>query len=298
MVLQSRIFFTGITGLLGGYFLKNRDLDYEIIGITKTNLQKNKAFVSLDITNKISLIDFTKEKNPDIIIHAASLGNVDYCETHPDEAYKVNVEGTKNIIEAAKEVNARLIFMSSNAIYDGVGYPFDEKSKPNPIDVYGRTKVEGENIIKKSNLDYAILRLMTMYGWFAPGGRTNPAAWVIDKLRKGEAISVVNDVYNNHLWASQAADVVWKIIKNDTHTNKAYNVAGKDCINRFEFALKVAKVFDLDSSLITPVKSSFFKNIAARPKNTCFNTLKIEKELGIKPLTVNEGLGLMKKEKK
>lgn len=296
MALQNRIVFTGITGLLGGYFLKNRDLNYEIIGITKTNLQKNKDFVSLDITNKTNLINFIKERKPDIVIHAASIGNVDYCENHQGEAYKVNVEGTRNVIEASKEVNARLIFMSSNAVYDGINYPFGEKSKENPIDVYGRTKVEGENLLRESNLNYTILRLMTMYGWPQPEGRANPVTWVIDKLRKGESINVVNDIYNNHLWAGQAADVVWKIIKNNADMS-TYNVAGKDCISRFELALKVAKVFDFNSSLISPVDSSFFQNIVARPKNTCFNTAKIESELSIKPLTVDEGLELMKEEK-
>lgn len=296
MALQNRIVFTGITGLLGGYFLKNRDLDYKIIGIANRNLQKETdTFFKIDISNKRSIINFVRKIKPRVIVHAASIGNVDYCESHPDEAYKVNVEGTKNVIEASKEVNARLIFMSSNAVYDGINYPFGEKSKVNPIDVYGQTKVEGENLLRKSNLNYTILRLMTMYGWPQSGGRANPVAWVIDKLRKGEAINVVNDIYNNHLWAGQAADVVWEIIKNNTNIN-IYNVAGKDCMNRFELALKVAKVFDLDSSLISPVDSSFFKNIAARPKNTCFNTSKIENELGIKPLTVNEGLALMKKQ--
>ena len=134
-----------------------------------------------------------------------------------------------------------------------------------------------------------------MYGWYQRGGRPNPATWVIDKLRKKEKINVVNDVYNNHLWAGQAANVIWKIIKSSIQ-QETYNMAGKNCISRYELALKVAKAFNLDSSLILPVKSSFFKNLAARPKNTCFNTAKIEKELKIKPLSVDEGLRLMIKE--
>lgn len=280
-----KIVFTGITGLLGGYFLKSKDPSYEIIGVSSK---------IIDIADKRKVLDFIKKGNPKIIIHAASLGNVDYCEKNPNEAYKVNVEGTKNIIKAAKQIKAKIIFLSSNAVYDGVNPPYDEKSMTNPIDVYGKTKVEGEELIIKSNLNYCILRLITMYGWPQLGGRTNPVTWVIDNLKKGQRINVVNDIYNNHLWAGQAAEVLWKII--EKNIKEVYNIAGADCISRYDLALKVAKVFDLDSSLISPVSSDFFKSIAKRPKNTCFNTEKMEKELGIKPLGIDEGLRLMKQE--
>lgn len=282
-----RIVFTGITGLLGGYFLKGQDSNFEIIGVS------GKDF---DIKNKTEVVDFIRKINPEIIVHAASLGNVDYCEKNPTEAYKVNVEGTENIINAAKQANAKLIFLSSNAIYDGDNAPYDEKSTPNPVDVYGKTKVEGENLIKKSPLNFVILRLITMYGWPSLGGRGNPVTWIIENLKKGQRINVVNDIYNNHLYAAQAAEVIWKIIKENI--SGIYNIAGADCISRYDLACKVAKVFGLDESLINPVSSDFFKDIAKRPKNTCFDTFKMEKQVGIKPLSINEGLKLMKQEAK
>lgn len=281
-----KIVFTGITGLLGGYFLKSKNPSYEIIGISSK---------IIDIANKRKVLNFIKKVNPKIIIHAASIGNVDYCEKYPGEAYKVNVEGTQNIIDASKAVNAKIIFLSSNAVYGGDNAPYDEASKVNPIDVYGRTKVEGEKLIRESNLNYCILRLITMYGWPQTDGRGNPVTWVIDNLKRGQRINVVNDVYNNHLWAGQAASVLWEVIKKDIQ-NDIFNVAGGDCINRFDLAKKVADVFELDSALITAVSSDFFKSIVKRPKNTCFNTQKMENELGIKPLSVDEGLRLMKQE--
>lgn len=295
MSLSHKIIFTGITGLLGGYFLRNSINGYEIIGVGNSNIQKTaKNSYKLDITNKSETSNFIKKINPGIIIHAASIGNVDYCEKHSKEAYRVNVEGTQHIINAARRVDAKIIFLSSNAIYDGLNPPYHEKSKTNPIDIYGKTKVEGEKLIMKSRLKYVILRLITMYGWPQTGGRGNPATWIIENLKKGQRINVVNDIYNNHLWAGQAADVLWKIIRENM--TGVYNIAGADCISRYDLALKVAKVFKLVSSLINPVSSDFFQNIAKRPKNTCFNTAKMEKELGIKPLTVGNGLRLMKNE--
>lgn len=297
MATSPRVLFTGITGLLGRYFLKNKSLDYQTIGIANKNLQGDeKNLYVIDITDKQAVLEFIKKINPQIIVHAASIGDVDYCEKNPEEAREVNVEGTKNIVEGALSIRARLIFTSSNAIYDGVKFPFNEESTPNPIDVYGKTKVEGEELIKKSGVDYVILRLMTMYGWSNPEERTNPVEWIVRKLEKKEKINLVGDIYNNHLWAGQAAEVIWKVIVNDIK-GKTYNIAGRDCISRYELGLRVAKIFGLNSSLISEVDSSFFKSLTPRPKNTCFLTEKMKTELGINPLNIEDGLSIMKKDR-
>lgn len=292
-----KIVFTGISGLLGGYFSTLKPAEFELMGVSDNNILDNgNSLFKVDITSREQVLDFIKKINPDVIVHAASIGNVDYCESHPEEASKVNIEGTQNVVNAARKVGAKVIFISSNAVYDGNHAPYDEKAILNPVDVYGRTKVEGERIVAESGLDYAIIRLMTMYGWPQKGGRANPVTWVIDSLQKGEKINVVNDIYNNHLWANQAAEAIWKIIQNGKF-GQIFNVAGEDCVSRYELALKVAEIFDLDPSLINPVSSDFFKTIAKRPKNTCFNTTKLMEDLGITPLSVNDGLRLMRQEK-
>lgn len=293
---MTKILFTGITGLLGKYFLNKKPIGFEIIGTYNTHIPKKigNSF-KLNISDSQEVNSFINNARPNIVIHAASIGNVDYCESHKEEAYKINIEGTQNVLNASLRVNAKFIFTSSNAIYDGENSPYGEGFLVNPLDVYGKTKVEGEKIIKKSNIPYTILRLMTMYGWPQEGGRSNPVTWVIEQLKNKKQIYVVNDIYNNHLFAGQAAEVIWKIIE-DGKDKETYNIAGKECISRFELALKVCKVFDLDPSLINPVKSDYFKNIAPRPKNTCFDTNKIEKEFDIKPLGIIEGLKKMRDE--
>lgn len=293
---MTKVLFTGITGLLGKYFLNTKLSDYEVFGTYHLNppsLKKN--FVKLDIANRKEVLAIIAKLEPRIVVHAASIGSVDYCETHKEEARAVNVEGTKNVLEASKMVGAKIIFTSSNAIYDGNNPPYDEGAETNPLDVYGKTKVEGEELIKKSNTPYVILRLMTMYGWPQKGGRSNPVTWVIDELKSRKPINVVNDIFNNHLYAGQAAKAIWDVIEKKK-IEEVYNIAGRECMSRYDLALKIAEVFNLDSSLITPVKNDFFKNIAPRPRNTCFATKKIERELGIKPLDIVTGLRQMKNE--
>lgn len=291
------VMFTGATGLLGRYFFKSPQASYKLIGTYNKNSNiKRKNFFKLEIANKNEVLSLFEKINPDIVIHAASLGNIDYCETHKQEAQEVNIKGTENVIYACKKIGAKIIFTSSNAVYDGEKPPYSENSPINPLDVYGKTKAEAEELIRKSGVPFVILRLMTMYGWPEVGGRSNPAVWVIEELRNKRKINVVSDIYNNHLYAGQAAEVIWKLIKYNKK-NEAYNVSGGECASRFEFALTVADIFNLDTSLIQPVTSDFFKIIAKRPKNTCFNTAKIERDLKIRPLSIKSGLMLMKNER-
>lgn len=291
------VLFTGATGLLGRYFFKSPQASYKLIGTYNKNSNiKRKNFFKLEIANKNEVLSLFEKINPDIVIHAASLGNIDYCETHKKDAYNVNIRGTENVLYACKKIGAKIIFTSSNAVYDGEKPPYSENSPTNPLDVYGKTKVKDEELIRKSGVPFVILRLMTMYGWSQVGGRNNPVGWVIEELQNKRKINVVSDIFNNHLYAGQAADIVWQLIKRNKR-NEIYNIAGEECINRYELALKVAEIFNLDNSLITSVTSDFFKSIAKRPKNTCFNTSKIEGELKYNPLDVISGLRLMKNER-
>lgn len=291
------VLFTGATGLLGRYFFRSPPASYKLIGTYNKNSNiKKKDFFKLEITNKNEVLSLFEKISPDIVIHAASLGNVDYCEAHKKDAQDVNIKGTDNVLYACRKIGAKIIFTSSNAVYDGEKSPYSENSPTNPLDVYGETKIKGEKLVEKSEVPFVILRLMTMYGWPELGGRSNPAVWIIEELRNKRKINVVSDIYNNHLYGGQAAQILWEVIKKNKK-NEIYNISGGECISRFEFALKVAQIFDIDSSFITPVASDFFKSIAKRPKNTCFDTSKIEKELKYKPLNIMSGLKLMKNER-
>lgn len=294
---MTKVLFTGATGLLGRYFLLKTPSKFQVIGTYHKNPNfKHNNFLKLDVVNKKEVISLFERINPDIVVHAASIGSVDYCELHEKEANEVNVKGTINVVEACRLAGAKLIFISSNAVYDGENPPYSEDSPRKPLDEYGRTKVKGENIVSTSGLPYNIVRLMTMYGWPPPEGRGNPVSWMIDEILNKRKINVVDDIYNNHLYAGSASEALWNIIERGKQ-NEAYNVSGKDCITRFELAKKVADVFNLNSSLINPVKSDFFKNIAPRPKNSCFNTAKLEDKLGFAALSVDQGLKEMLHEK-
>jgi dTDP-4-dehydrorhamnose reductase len=134
-----------------------------------------------------------------------------------------------------------------------------------------------------------------MYGWPYQGERDNPVVWWLRSLKNGKPIKVVDNVFNKPLPAWSCAEVVWGVI----HQNRTgiYHAAGRDHLSLYQFALKVAEVFNLDDSLITPVPDSYFPEIAPRPQDTSFDTAKMENDLGVKTIGVKEGLVRMRSER-
>lgn len=299
MIIEKTVLITGGTGLLGTALLKSAPKKYKVIPTFLTNSSMENylgfKFYSLDITSVREIHKIFKTFNPKIVIHCAGIGSVDLCEKNKRLAYKVNVRGTKNIINACSKYNSKLIFISSNAVFDGNNPPYTENSKVNPANYYGKTKVLSENMIKKSKIDYVIVRLILMYGWNHFNERDNPVTWLIKKLTVKEKLKIVNDTYTNPILNIQAAKAIWSIVKLNKHGT--FHVAGKECVNRFEFANLVADVFNLNKKLVEAVDSSYFKGIAMRMPNTTYDTSRMEKELLIKPLTIKNGLKWMKRNK-
>jgi len=257
----------------------------------------------LDKTDRNDTSALLKKIRPDVVIDTAALHNVDYCETHQEEAWKVNVDGTRNVADACGEVKAKMIFISTDYVFDGKKGVYKEVDTPHPLHYYAKTKVEGENVVKSAGINYAIARPSVIYGWnpselaglrSSSGKSVNFVIWVIDKLKKKEEISVVTDQYSSPTLADDLAEALLVLSKSEKQG--IYHTAGKTCLSRFNFAKKIAEVFDLDGKLVKPVTSDKFKQIAERPKRCCLDVSKAEKELGVSFLTVEEGLSLMKEQ--
>jgi dTDP-4-dehydrorhamnose reductase len=231
---------------------------------------------------------------PDVVIHAAAIGSVDFAERNREETKKVNVGGTEVVIELCQIVKSRLIYISSNAVFDGRTPLYSETTPVNPINYYGQLKVDAENVVRKSGIPWAIVRPILMYGWPYPGERDNPVVWWVNSLKNSQPIKVVDNVLSKPLPAWSCADVLWALIQQNR--TGIYHAAGRDHISLYRFALLTAEVFGLDASLITPVPDSYFPEIAPRPQDTSFDTTKMETELGVKTIGVRDGLLRMKTE--
>lgn len=294
-----RVLITGGTGLLGVHIQQSAFKD--ILGFSiyfpELALPKTLPFSIrvADVTNRKQMQSVFEWAMPDVVIHTAAIGSVDFAERNCEETRKVNIGGTEVVAALCKIFKARLIYISSNAVFDGRTPFYSETAPLNPINNYGKLKVEAENIVRESRISWAIVRPILMYGWPYPNERDNPVVWWVRSLENGKPVKVVDNVFSKPLSAWSCAEVVWKVIRQNR--TGIYHVAGKDHLSLYQFALQVAEVFDLDPKLITPVPDSYFPEIAPRPRDTSFNTSKMENELGVKTIGVKCGLGRMKSER-
>lgn len=288
-----KVFITGSTGLLGSTLLRSAPQGVTLAAsYNKNNLVPNVdcRYFHVDITNQSMVEKAIAEFKPHIVIHTAAIATPDYCDKHKDEAQAVNITGTKNIIEACKKYGSSLVYITTNGIYDGEHAPYDEQAEPRPIDYYGYTKYEGEKMTKSAGISYIVIRLITMYGWNNPNERQNPLTWLLEIMGKNKTpVNMVTDMYNNFLSVESAAQSIWKAIELEK-IDETFNIAGKECMSRYDFSKHIAEIFGLDSTMLYPVTLDFFKNFVPRPKNTCFVTTKMEQVLKIIPLEVQKGL--------
>ena len=251
--------------------------------------------VSADVSDLKQMQSIFEWARPDVVIHTAAIGSVDFAEMNREQTRKVNLSGTDVVVELCHIFKSRLIYISSNAVFDGQAPFYTETAPVNPINYYGQLKVEAENIVRESSLAWAIVRPILMYGWPYPGARDNPVVWWVRSLENGKPIKVVDNVFSKPLPAWSCAGVIWEVIRQNR--TGIYHAAGRDYLSLYQFALQVAEVFDLDARLITPVPDSYFPEIAARPKDTSFDTSKMESDLGVKTIGVKDGLYRMKSER-
>ncbi len=298
-----KLLVVGGSGLLGfkvAELAKREHKTYATYNLRRTELQDCRLF-KLDKTDRSATLTLIDKLKPDVIIDTAALHNVDYCETHHEEAWKVNVEGTKNVAEGCEKVGAKMIFVSTDYVFDGKEGFYREEDAPTPLHYYAETKVEGERVVMEAGIEYAIARPSVIYGWnpnesagfkSSSGKSMNFVLWTINKLKRKEEISIVTDQYSCPTLADNLAEVL--LILSKSKKQGIYHTAGKSCINRYDFAKKIASTFDLDGGLIKPVTSDFFRQVAERPKKCCLEVGKAERELGVRFLTAEQGLKKMK----
>jgi dTDP-4-dehydrorhamnose reductase len=242
----------------------------------------------IDIT-KPEIVRYIEKVTPDIVIHCAAFTNVDLCETRREKAWLTNVTGTENVVTACTAIHAKVVYISTDFVFDGTGRMYTEEDSPNPINYYGKTKLEGEKIVQEMD-DYIIVRTSVLYGWHHP---LNFVTWVLNELQNEKNIRIVTDQYTCPTLADNLAEVVLELCEKDV--TGLYHVTGTERISRYDFAKKIADVFGLDASFMTPVKSEDLAQKAPRPKDSSLSTQKIKAIIDTPLLSVKEGLQEMKK---
>lgn len=295
-IIKKRILVVGANGMLGQrsikFFAEKENVQLLGCSIESEFVFDNIDYVSCDLSKRESIKKIVYDFYPDIIINAAAYTNVDKSEVDRELAWKINVKGVEYLAETCRVIDAHLIHISTDYIFDGTKGPYNETATPNPLGYYGRTKLASENALKIGGAIYTILRTNVLYG--AAESRPDFVRWVINSLRNKNQIRIVTDQLNNPTFIDDLVQAISKVI--EFGKQGIYNIGGKEFLSRYDFTLKIADYFNLDKKLIMPIETKELSQPAARPLKSGLLILKAETELGYSPHSILESLTLMKRE--
>jgi dTDP-4-dehydrorhamnose reductase len=289
-----RIFITGGSGVIGSRLAERLCASGDEVHYTflKNDIKISGARTyNLDITDKASLKKAVEKANPEVVIHTVALSSVDLCETNRNLADEVNIAGTEAVTDLCVANGSRIVFISTAHVFDGKKSAYTEDDQANPINYYGKTKLDGERIISRSGAQYLILRTDQPYGWVHQGQKDNAIVRTLRALGKPEAMNEIVDWYNTPTYTWDFVDAATKLIYEDK--TGTYNAVGPEYINRYEWGVRIANAFGKDSKLIKPIESEELKLPAKRPNARLLNS-KIEKETGVRFKNITDGLAAMK----
>ncbi len=297
LMIKKRILIIGSNGMLGqrvvSLFSEKNNYEIHLASFEEKSFFDNIPYTIIDITNRKEVKKLLLSFYPDFVINLAAYTNVDKSETERELCWHINVNAIEYLAKYCAPTNSHLIHISSDYVFDGEIGPYSEIALPNPIGYYGRSKLAGENIIKKFNIPHTIIRTNVLFG-ATKFGRPDFVKWVKDSLMNKSHIRIVTDQVNNPTFLDDLSNAIKRIC--DLEKTGLYNIGGLELLNRYEFTKKIAEYFNLDFDLVQPVLTRDLNQPALRPLKSGLINLKAETELNYKPRSLNECFFLMKKE--
>ena len=289
-----KLLLTGANGFLGFYLSKLLlAAGHELLATGRGPCrlpyvdQTGFHYKSLELTDCNQIIEVVQNFKPDQIIHAGAIGKPDDCELNPALASHINTDGTRYLLHAAKLVGASFCYISTDFVFDGVKGNYSEEDHCNPVNHYGKTKLDAEGLTKSFEGKWSIIRTVLVYGR-PMTGRSNLLSIVQEKLSKGEAYKVVNDQVRTPTFVGDLASGILAVVQSGSQG--VFHISGEEIMTPYEMACQAANYLELDRSLIIETSSSSFIQSAKRPLLTGLNISKAKQELGFSPISFSEGL--------
>jgi dTDP-4-dehydrorhamnose reductase len=283
-----RILVTGASGLLGLNMALEASQQHEVFGSVNKNVIQSTDFTvyQSDLIEPGALEILVDECQPEWVINCAALANLDACEANPALAEKLNSELPKKLANYVAKGGARLVHISTDAVFDGKRGNYSEGDRPNPLSLYARTKLKGERAVLAAN-PQAIVARVNLFGWSLSGKRSL-AEWFVNNLSAGNSIMGFTDVYFCPLLVNDLAKVLLRMLERELEG--LYHVVSSECSSKYDFGVRLARIFSLDETLIEPALVSQSGLSVARSPNLTLKADKLRKELGEPTPDLNTGL--------
>ena len=271
-----KILIIGASGLVGNNCLRYfKQKDWNCVGTYFSYEAANTVFfdtLNLDNENNFNVTQF----KPNVIVHCGALTHVDYCEQNEAESYEKTVVSTKNMITLANELQAKLVFISTDYVFDGENGPYDEEAIVRPISVYGKHKLEAEQAVLAANAQNLVLRITNVYGDEERG--KNFVSRIIDQIFEQQKLTLrlPIDQYATPINAADIARCMYLLLRDNK--SGIYNIAGTDYMNRVQLALTILKYFPEAEYELIPQTTTQIAAPAARPIQCCLKNKKFMSE--------------------
>jgi dTDP-4-dehydrorhamnose reductase len=284
------ILVTGASGLLGASLIAvAREQGREVVGLCYRHAVRlpGGSLIAVDLTQESETRKIFENIKPTIVIHCAAETNVDFCQENPETAYAINVVTSRMVADITAQAGTRMLYISTDSVFDGARGWYSETDQPAPVNVYARTKLQGEQEVLARNA-FATVARINLYGWNVQPNKKSLAEWILDELLLGNVVPGFTDVVFSPILASDLAALLLAIV--DRNLTGLYHVAGSEPVSKYEFARRVALMFGFDPARVVPARLAESRLKAPRPRDTSLNTQKISAALGSPMPDVDSGL--------
>ncbi|NNF58825.1 MAG: SDR family oxidoreductase [Rhodothermaceae bacterium] len=290
-----RVLVTGADGLIGQALVR-RLADWPEADVLATGLDDTRrhasgsgGYVPLDITQTGALEQLFVDFAPSVVVHLAALSKVEDCEADKEAAWALNVDAMAHLARACKRHGARLLFLSTDFLFDGTDGPYAEDDRPNPVNAYGRSKLAAENAIRLSGLTHwSIVRTSLVFGEGERLKRRNFATLLAALLNRDGTFLAATDQYRTPTYAPDLADGLMRIIRFDR--DGVYHIAGRERLTVYDFARQMATAFGFEAEQIEPTTTAELHPGAPRPLDGGLLILRAESELRYRPRPLADAL--------
>ncbi len=288
---MKKILITGASGFLGGHVYKLAMDRFETYaGFHDHTINEKGEWVQLDLADTEKLSQVIHKIKPDVVVHSAAISNLDLCEKDPDFAYKINTTGTLHLARLAKEMNFRLIFISTDMVFNGQAGMYKVSDPVSPIAVYGQSKVTAENGILDEKINAVIIRSALIYGRPATGG-SSFSMWIENQLFENKPVSLYHDQFRTPILVNNLTSLIIEIA--ESNITGIIHGGGSERIDRYHFGLKMCELGGFDSSLLSAISMHEHNPPAPRPQDVSLDIAKTIQQCKTPILNVDAGLSEM-----